>query len=266
MHQEGPHPPNPQDAHAKFVRERIEKQHLKTVAVVLPRNPDGSGHYAEQVKSNPGNKQQQLICTRSATCKCPQCKYWATKFKKQRKEARTSYCGDNGFSMQLNRPDGPPKAVKPEAQEILAQTFKPDDPNPDAERDACRRDNQDDQLHNEVAEMLGELETHSFERGGEPEPHDHRVKSGDPEASYQGYDSNDNSLVRLPQEIVESGGYRLVADGQHDEISAQEKIDRQNIKRYQGRPHGGNRAGAGRPSRTHLSRKRKEKPGVRAGQ
>ena len=48
MHQEGTYSPNPQDALAKFVRERIEKQQLKTVAVVLPRNRDGSGHYAEQ--------------------------------------------------------------------------------------------------------------------------------------------------------------------------------------------------------------------------
>jgi hypothetical protein len=90
-------------------------------------------------------------------------------------------------------------------------------------------------------------------------------------------DYTDRKGVQRSERSVESGGdpaaltYQVPwqFDGKSNQPRAdwkdEERIFRDNLKQHKGRPNGGRRPGAGRPTRAHLSRKRKGK-GLLAGQ
>jgi hypothetical protein len=203
----------------------------------------------EPVKQNKQNNQKPS-CTRSPDCKCDLCRRWTKAFRKQKRSV--IYAGD-GLGPMNARPS-PDYA-----------TFKTGTTQRHARPTSLKQDS-DHELHKEVNTLLQSHETKSLETGGSGEP----STLDQPESQNPLCDPNALNEIRTPEnnnlgkpaadmgpdmQRYDVGGWNVV--GHKSEVAEEERRALQNIRRSQGRPHGGKRAGTGRPKRAHLSRKHK---------
>jgi hypothetical protein len=144
-------------------------------------------------------------------------------------------------------------------------TFKTGTTKRQARRTSIKQDS-DHELHEEVNTFLQSHETKSLETGGggadTPDQPESQNPLRDPNALNEIRTPENNNLGKPAADMkgpdmqrYDVGGWNVV--GHKSDVAEEERKARQNIRRSQGRPHGGKRAGTGRPTRAHLSRKHK---------